>query len=95
MFMLQVNVSGSSGLGLSPEINGVVIGLLLIVIAIAVLWKLRHFVVNSLLGLVALFLLQLVGVSVPVNLVTIIVAGVLGLIGVGLMVLLTVLGFKF
>ncbi len=76
------------------EPKAMAVGLLLIVLAVLVVWKLRHFVVNSLLGIVALFLLKLVGIDIPVNLTTIIISGVLGLVGVGLMVILTSLGFK-
>ncbi|MBI4406292.1 pro-sigmaK processing inhibitor BofA family protein [Candidatus Micrarchaeota archaeon] len=92
----MVNASaGVSAFGLSPEANAGIIGLLLIVIAVLVLWRLRHFIINSLLGIIALFLLQFVGIDISINVVTIIVAAVLGLIGVGLLVILSVLGFSF
>ncbi len=92
----MVNASiGANVFGLSPETNALAIGVILIVIAVLVLWKLRHFIINSLLGIIALFLLQFAGINIPINVVTVIVAAVLGLIGVGLLVILTVLGFSF
>ena len=80
---------------LTPEINSIVIGLFLVIIAIVVLWKLKQFIINSALGVIALFLLQFVGISIPINPITVIISAVLGLAGVGLMVLLAVLGFTF
>ncbi|MDP3742183.1 MAG: pro-sigmaK processing inhibitor BofA family protein [Candidatus Micrarchaeota archaeon] len=91
----QAGTTSHGMFGLTPAVNGIVVGLLLVLLAIVILWKLKQFIINSALGLMALFLLQFVGITIPVNLVTIIVSAVLGLIGVGLMVLLTVLGFKF
>ncbi len=93
----MVNATGTeiAGVSLTPEINSILIGLILIAIAIVILWKLRHFIINSILGLIALFLLQFFGIQIPINIITLLIAGVLGLIGVGLMILLTVLGFTF
>ncbi|MFH0713613.1 MAG: pro-sigmaK processing inhibitor BofA family protein [Candidatus Micrarchaeota archaeon] len=86
----------SSGVfGLSTDVQAIIVGLLLVLVAILVLWKMRKFIVNSILGVIALFLLQFAGITIPINIITIIVAGVLGLIGVGIMVLLIVLGFTF
>lgn len=95
--LLQIANStvANAGFQVSTGFNNIVIGLLLIAVAVLVLWKLRNFIVNSALGVIALFLLGFIGITVPVNLVTIIIAGVLGLVGVGLMVLLVVLGFRF
>ncbi len=91
----RIETTSEGAFGLSPELNSIVIGLVLVVLAIVILWKLKQFIINSVLGVIALFLLQFVGINIPINLVTIIIAAVLGLIGVGLMVLLTVLGFRF
>ncbi len=94
MFLLEV-IENAANFELDAGVKSVVVGLLLVLVAVLVLWKLRHFIANSLLGLIALFLLQFIGINIPINLVTIIVAGVLGLVGVGLMVLLNVIGFTF
>ncbi len=94
--LLEVVQDNLFGIVLSSEAKATIVGLLLIAIALLVLWKLRHFIVNSALGLVALlFLKWITGIDVSINILTVIVAGVLGLAGVGLMVLLTVLGFTF
>lgn len=98
MLLDVVNNTGktSSGIfGLSTDVQTIIVGLLLVLVAVLVLWKMRKFIVNSILGVIALFLLQFAGIAIPINPITIIVAGVLGLIGVGIMVLLTVLGFTF
>ena len=91
----MVEAAGIAWFPLDAGTKGIIVGLLFLVIAIVVLWKLRHFIVNSLLGVIALFLLQLIGINIPINLVTMIIAAVLGLVGVGLMVLLHVLGVNF
>lgn len=91
----MVEAAGIAWFPLDTGTKSIIVGLLLLVIAIVVLWKLRHFIVNSLLGVIALFLLQLIGISIPINIVTMIIAAVLGLVGVGLMVLLHVLGVNF
>ncbi len=89
--------SGNSNgaFGLTPAVNSAVVGLVLVLLAVVILWKLKQFIVNSALGIIALFLLQFIGITIPINAVTIIVSAVLGLVGVGLMVLLTALGFRF
>lgn len=93
---INETASGSiANIVLPPEVNGVIVGLLLLVIAILVLWKLRQLIINSVLGIIALFLLGFLGIQIPINAITLIVAAALGLVGVGLMVLLKVMGFAF
>lgn len=95
LLALNATQNPASSALISPGLQTTLVGVLLIVVALLVLWRFRQVIVNSVLGIIALFLLQVIGILIPINLVTIIISAALGLIGVGLMVLLYVLGFSF
>ncbi len=83
--------SVSVGLGGSAWLIALVaVGL--VVAAILILWFLRKFIVNSILGLIALVVLNVLGFQIPINLVSIVVCGLLGLFGVGVLLLLSLFG---
>ncbi len=78
---------------ISSDFRTAIVGIVLLVLAVLVILKLKDFVINSFLGLIALFLLNLIGVAVPINLVSIAISGILGLAGVGILVVLFFFGF--
>ncbi|MFH1107311.1 MAG: pro-sigmaK processing inhibitor BofA family protein [Candidatus Micrarchaeota archaeon] len=67
---------------------------ILIFVALIVLVLLKRFIVNSILGVIALIILNSVGVSIPINFVTMLVAAVLGLVGIALLVILKLAGIS-
>ncbi len=78
---------------ISSDFRTAIVGIVLLVLAVLVILKLKDFVINSFLGLIALFLLNLIGIAVPINLVSIVISGLLGLAGVGILVVLFFFGF--
>ena len=72
--------------------ESLLIAVILIVIAVLVVWKLKNFIVNSILGVIALFILKLLGLQVALSLINIILVGLLGLLGLGLIIILGLLG---
>lgn len=71
-----------------------ILGVLAILIAIALLLYLRKFIVNSILGLIALVLLNLLGFKVGINLASVLLSGLFGLLGVGILLLLSLVGIQ-
>ncbi|MEM4255536.1 MAG: pro-sigmaK processing inhibitor BofA family protein [Candidatus Norongarragalinales archaeon] len=73
-------------------------GILLVLLAIAVVFFLKNFLANSLLGVAALLVINFLGassgISIPLNLLTVVICGVLGLAGAGLILLLFFFGIK-
>lgn len=72
-----------------------IIGVVLIVLAVLLLWFLKNFIVNSVLGIVALVALSFLGLPVQLSIVNVIICGVLGLIGVGAIAILAMFGIHF
>ncbi len=72
-----------------------VIAGILIFVALVVLVLLKRFIVNSVLGVVAIFILNAAGIGIPLNIATIFVAAVLGLVGIALLVILKLAGINF
>jgi hypothetical protein len=78
----------------------IILGILFILIFGGLIWSvLRHSIgvlgallVNTVSGLVAIFLLNFLGLGIPVNTITIIVAAVFGLLGVGVLAFLAIFG---
>lgn len=74
------------------------LGVILIIIAIAFVFFLKNFLVNSVLGIAALLVINYFGVAsgvnVPINLLTVLITGILGLAGAGLILILYFLGIK-
>lgn len=73
--------------------------LVLIVIAILLLVMLKNFLVNAVVGVVALLGLSIVAdyakypaLKISITIVTVIISGLLGLAGVGLLIILKLLG---
>ena len=75
--------------------NLVIIAGVLIFAALIVLVLLKRFIVNSILGIVAIFILNAAGIGIPLNFATIFVAAVLGLVGIALLVILKLAGINF
>ncbi|HIH20440.1 TPA: hypothetical protein HA244_04190 [Candidatus Micrarchaeota archaeon] len=75
-----------------------VAGIILILLAVALVYWLKNFLANSLLGVAALLVINYLGaglgLNVPLNLITVLVCGVLGLAGAGLLLLLAFFGIK-
>lgn len=75
---------------------GIALALALIVLAVLVIVFLKKILVNTALGLIALFLInyfgKAYGIKIGVNLVTVLVSAILGLAGVGALVILRLLG---
>ncbi len=73
-------------------------GVLLIILAIAVVFFLKNFLANSVFGIAALLVINYFGtasgINLPINLITVIICGVLGLAGAGLILLLYFFGIK-
>lgn len=85
-----VNAVSSS---VPADFKTAIVGILLIVLAVLVILKVKDFVINSFLGLIALFLLNFLGIGVPINLLSIVISGLLGLAGVAILVILYLFGF--
>jgi hypothetical protein len=79
-------VKGIGGEGL------LVLAVVLIAVTVVLLLLLKKFVVNAVLGVVALFVLNLVGIKISLSLVNIVLCAILGPLGIGLLVLLSFLG---
>lgn len=78
---------------------GILLAVGLIVLAVIVVKFLKNFLVNSIMGVIALlvvsYLADVTGypaIKVPITIVTVIVSGILGLAGVGLLIVLKLLG---
>jgi len=73
-------------------------GIALIVLAVAVVFILKNFLANSVLGIAALLVINYFGtasgVNIPINALTVVICGVLGLAGAGLILLLYFFGIK-
>ncbi|MEW5955268.1 MAG: hypothetical protein AB1626_01880 [Candidatus Micrarchaeota archaeon] len=92
--MLQANATDWLP-SLTPPLGGwesLLIAVILIVIAVLVFWRLKNFIINSVLGIVALFVLKLLGLQVAISIVNIVLVGLLGLLGLALIILLGLLG---
>jgi pro-sigmaK processing inhibitor BofA len=74
------------------------LAILLIVLAVVVIHFIKKILVNTVLGLAALFIINFFGspygIKIPINLVTVVVSALLGLAGVGALIILTLLGVK-
>jgi inhibitor of the pro-sigma K processing machinery len=74
------------------------LAILLIVLAVVVLKFVKKILVNTVLGLIALFVINWLGspygVKIPINVVTVVVSALLGLAGVGALIILALLGIK-
>ncbi len=74
------------------------LGIILIIIAIAFVFFLKNFLANSVLGIAALLVINYFGVAsgvnIPINLITVVITGILGLAGAGLILVLYFLGIK-
>lgn len=81
-----------------PSWGLVVIGLILIVVAIAIIFALKNLLANSILGIAALLVINYYGtasgINIPINLMTVLISGLLGLAGAGLILVLYFLGIK-
>jgi len=73
-------------------------GIVLILLAIAMVFFFKNFLANSLFGIAALLVLNYFGanygINIPRNLITVAITGVLGLAGAGLLLLLHFFGIK-
>ncbi len=65
---------------------------LLLVLAIVLIIVFRKFIVNSVLGILALIVLNALGFSIGLTAVNIIICGLLGLAGVALLIVLKLVG---
>ncbi|MBI5229010.1 pro-sigmaK processing inhibitor BofA family protein [Candidatus Micrarchaeota archaeon] len=84
-----------TGFGKEIGASGVlVLGIVLVVLAVLLLWLLRRFIINSVLGIAALVALEVFGIHISLSASNIIIVAVLGLLGVGLLALLSLLGVK-
>jgi inhibitor of the pro-sigma K processing machinery len=74
------------------------LAILLIALAVLVIKFVKKILVNTALGLIALFVINFFGaaygVKIPINLVTVIASALLGLAGVGALIILALLGIK-
>lgn len=77
-----------------------VLGFLFLLLAFGLFWLfmrkalslLKTLVVNSIVGLVCVFLLGLIGIHVPINIVTLAVIALFGLAGLGVLLVLMFFG---
>lgn len=82
----------------APSILVPILGVILILLAVWLLFSLKNFLINSVLGIAALLVINFLGassgVNVPINLLTVLICGILGLAGAGLILLLYFFGIK-
>ncbi len=73
-------------------------GIILIMLALGIVFWLKNFLANSVIGLGALLIINYLGtpygLNLPINFLTIVITGILGLAGVGLLLVLNFLGIK-
>jgi len=67
------------------------LGVVLIGITILIMYFFKHFIVNSIIGVVGLFILSAIGIKLPF-IITLIVTAIFGLAGLGVMLILTFFG---
>ncbi len=73
----------------NPKI--LVLGIILIGITLLIMYFLKHFIVNSIIGVAGLFVLTLIGIKLPF-VITLIVSAIFGLAGLGTMLILKFFG---
>jgi len=73
----------------NPKI--LILGIILIGITLLIMYFLKHFIVNSIIGIVGLFLLTFIGVKLPF-IVTLIITAIFGLAGLGTILILKFFG---
>jgi len=73
----------------NPKI--LILGIVLIGITLLIMYFLKHFIVNSIIGVVGLFILTLIGVKLPF-VVTLIITAIFGLAGLGIILILKFFG---
>ncbi|MBU1197480.1 pro-sigmaK processing inhibitor BofA family protein [Candidatus Micrarchaeota archaeon] len=73
----------------------IIIAGVVIILALIVLFIFRRFLINSVIGIIALIVLNYAGVEIPLNVATIVVTAILGLVGVALLIILKLSGIAF
>lgn len=95
---VEVRMAAEAAVIAGPSWAIALLGVILILVALALIFGLKNFLVNSVLGLAALIIINYFGatsgVNVPINLLTVLITGILGLAGAGLILLLYFLGIK-
>ena len=76
-----------------------VVAVIFIAVTFFIITSLRKLLVNSVLGLLALFIINWLGkgygIAIGINILTVLFTAVLGLAGVGLLIILNLAGIKF
>ncbi|MFH1106438.1 MAG: pro-sigmaK processing inhibitor BofA family protein [Candidatus Micrarchaeota archaeon] len=70
----------------------VIIAGIMIFLAMIILVLLKRFIINSVLGIVAIIILNAAGIGIPLSLTNIIVTAIFGLVGIALLVILKLNG---
>ena len=85
---ISSNIFSNIGVGL--------LGIGFIIISlIIVFYLLKRIIVNSILGIVALFVLKILGFTIPINIITILITVLFGLGGVGVLLILRLFGIQW
>ena len=78
------------------ELVGILVAIVLIALALHIVFNLKSYLVNAVLGVIALLIINYLGkeygVQIPITIVTVLVSAVLGLAGVGALIILKLLG---
>ena len=77
-----------------PVTEGIIVVAVLALAAIVIIFVLRKYIVNSILGVILLIGLNALGVKISISVLTVIICAILGLFGVALLVALNLLGFN-
>lgn len=93
--ILQATATPAATLIKFSSTDLIILAGILIFVALVVLVLLKRFIVNSILGIIAIIILNAVGVGIPLNVATIFVAAILGLVGIALLVILKLAGINF
>jgi len=72
--------------------ESIAIAIVLVALAALVIIRLKNFIINSILGVAALFVLKLMGFKIALTLLNIVLVGLLGLVGLALLIILGLLG---
>ena len=73
----------------NPKI--LILGVILIGITLLIMYFFKHFIVNSIIGIIGLFILTFIGVKLPF-IVTLIITAIFGLAGLGTILILKFFG---
>ena len=78
-----------------------IIGLFILLFAILVTWavfkfivnfSIKRFLMNSIAGLISMYILSMLGIHIPINWFTVILVGLTGFVGLLILIILALLG---